>query len=250
MGGRFDGSEGNRFWPASRRSSAIGTESGSSDSSSAAPPTAARAAKTEKLATVPGWMRQSIAERAKLVGAAGALQEVPPWLKQVVCRQNIEHWVAALDERGSCSPIKEYTRGPKRKLQGDSLKQLLESGERGEYGTQGEFARIAGVDQATVSREFGARCIERGEDPITNKAVFKLQDEGNLPRIFDMHLSWMEGATSDNDEDQQPAAAAAAAAAAPHDPEEGNDYSSDEEEDDETMFAPPSAALRRRQRRR
>ena len=131
-----EGDDGQQTWPESRRrSSTIGTGSDSS-ASAALPPTAAKAARKEKLATIPGWMRQGIAERAKLVGVAAALQE-QPLLKQVISRATVYDWIAALEERGSCSPVKEYTRGPKRKLQGDSLQQLLESGERGEYGTQG-----------------------------------------------------------------------------------------------------------------
>ena len=35
------------------------------------------------------------------------------------------------------------------------------------------------------------RCIEDGEKPITSKELFHVQEEGNLPRIYDMHLSWM-----------------------------------------------------------
>ena len=50
------GDDGQQFWPASRRSSAIGTGSGSS--SAALQPTAAKAARKEKLATIPGWMRR------------------------------------------------------------------------------------------------------------------------------------------------------------------------------------------------
>ena len=141
---------------------------------------------------VPGWLRARICEAAEEVGTAKALE--PFGLHEFVSATNVHDWRNSYNETDRWSPLKpgiDYVPGPERTFGPAEADKLLDYAQNKDPClTQTGYAERMGMSQATVSRTFGPRQLERGLSPLTRKKLYALQAEGNLPRIYDMHLSF------------------------------------------------------------
>ena len=139
-----------------------------------------------------------------LAGYAGTTPE------HVARRQGFGHtaWVNAerrYKETKRASPQKQQTRGPRRKLNDDEWADLYTELCDNQGEGYRDIALKYGVSIATISRECGTasgdpnsrsdrgqRSKEKGKEPITLKVPQVLMSEANMPRIVDMHMSWLE----------------------------------------------------------
>ena len=110
------------------------------------------------------------------------------------------------DQTSRASPEKHKSRGPPRKLSKDKWEELYDE----LCDNQGDGYRAIAlkyeISIATVSRSCGnassdpntksnrgIRCKAMGKIPLTLKVPQVLMSEANMPRVVDMHMSWMEG---------------------------------------------------------
>lgn len=104
------------------------------------------------------------------------------------------------------SPEKRQTNGPPRKLSEDEWKKLYNELSDNQGDGYRAIALKYGISISTVARscgntsrdpntrsDRGARCKAMGKRPLTLKVPQVLMSEANMPRIVDMHMSWIEG---------------------------------------------------------
>ena len=143
------------------------------------------------VADVPSWLRERVCALAEEIGPAKALKQT---LMDDFCNtQTIRNWRASYKNTGHWTPQKpgrDYKSGPPRNPDIDEEAVVDHVLNKDPCRAQHEYGRHFGCSQPTISRILGPRQLQLGNDAVTRKRLYHLQAEGNLPRIYDMHLSF------------------------------------------------------------